>query len=327
MSLLHLAAVLVAGSSLPLAARVPASAEAAYGPNPQQTLRLFAADTASGAPWVLVYLNSGYLKNDQPDEIPPEGEPLSTLLAAGLQVVTATVTYPGQPGVAGGGRFLRPEHPSFAVGQRVERDAFLAWNAACSLADAWCLDLGRGGVLGLSGGSHPAALVAHSGWEEVVEPPRFCVLLRAHTWWPAWVQSSSYGIPAHHFYAAWDTQLLGLFGTNALSGTIGEHQVASSFLDYARPGGPPTLWYGQDTVLEVDSLYPLPEGRLTEGHSPWFHAAGHDLLTSLSPELPHCLLVDPAVAPTLWSWGLRARPTSLEESHARIARWVLHVIS
>jgi hypothetical protein len=304
---------------------IPYFASIAYGPNPQQTLRAFRATAGpTQAPWVLVYLNSGYLKNNQFDTVNDTSEPLYSMLQAGFTLVIGTVTYPGQPGIPGLGRFLPPTDPKFTNGDRVERDAFAAWNKAIETAPAWGLDPQRGGVFGRSGGTHPALLAAHSNWAVVTHRPKFCIVIGAHTWWPAWVQDG--GVPAYHFYHVSDTGATGLPNAYTLSQTAMQHQIRSSFCDYVGNTYVPTLWYASDPTVDVESLYPIPSGTLTMPHSPWFSCRGYDRLRGLSPSTRQMLMLHPDVAVKAIEWGLPAEPTLPEDATGMMVSWASRLV-
>ncbi|TAJ21332.1 MAG: hypothetical protein EPO68_04825 [Planctomycetota bacterium] len=310
-------------------AQTSPSAESSYGANGQQTLRLFQPTAASpqqerGA-WILWWFNSGYAKNDQLDAIGPGNEPLATLLAAGYSVVTATVTYPGQPGVAGGGRFLPPEHPSFALGDRVERDAIAGTQRALELAPSWGLDPTLWISAGRSGGAHPALWATYRTWAALAQKPRGVLVIGAHTWWPAWRQDLT-TLPVQHFYHFNDTSLTGLLKAGKLSQTLLEHQIASSFLHYAEPIAVPCLWYSQETTTEVSAIDRLPSNAISTAHSPWFSFAGYARLRRAAPHPLHRLLLDPAVAPIAQAQGLPAHGVAADAMPAAVRTWVREVL-
>lgn len=301
------------------------SAEASYGSNPQQTLRRFDAPKPACGSWMLWWLNAGYEQDHHPNAIGPANEPLWSILDAGVTIVTATTTFPGQPGVPGGGRFLPPEHPNYQLGDRVERDAVAGTARALELAPAWGLSTCLWITGGRSGGTHPPLWATYRTWPQLAAKPRGVFVIGSHTWWPAWNQSLGL-MPAHHFYHVADVNLTGAVKANVLSQTKLEDQVASSFLSYAQPIAVPCLWYSAEASVEVTALSPLPSNAIAAPHSPWFSMAGYAHLQAIAPHPLHRLLLDPAVAPAARANGLAAEAVTPTTMPTAVRQWAREVL-
>lgn len=261
-----------------------------YGTNPKQTIRCFGLNQNIVSPWILVFLNSGYLENFQSANISETSVLLHHLAENGFKILTATVTYPGQPGIVGGGRFLNTDHPNYAIQDRVETDAIKAWNRIAEIATDLGLDPEMGGVFGRSGGSHPALWLCYKLWPEVVVRPKFCITLGSHTNWQSFAQNTT-ALPARHFYHMSDTNNIGNITPSKLIFTNSQDQINSSFFHYAQGTRIPSLWICNETNMEVNSLYPAPLDALNEGHSPYFSMLGYDKCKSLDPGGLHSLLL------------------------------------